>query len=412
MHANMTERRPSGLQLALFWLGIQAVWGALLGISLQARSGALAGQNALAAYGTIAATGAVVAAIVQIAAGSLSDRQRVRGGKRLGFYAAGAVVASCGIAWFYLAPTFAQLIAAFAVVQVGMNVAMGAYQAVIPDFVADQQAGAASSWMAALQSLGNAVGAIVAAVVAEARLVAAALIALLLATCAASTLHLLNVPLRREPDEVPPRVRARTFIDLFVSRALVYVGFYTLLGYLYYYVRSVYVRGAPEIRDLRLVVHETGILILIFTVTGAIGAAIAARPSDRADKRLVASIGGGVFALALLAFIVLPPSIAMYAAIVAAGAAWGVFLVADWALACRIVPRNALARSMAIWNLAVVGPQIAAPLFTTVVLARIGAIASPDAARIAFALAVVETVCGIAWLWRLPEAFARNLPSG
>ena len=47
----MQQRTVSPFRLALFWLGIQAVWGALLGISLQSRTIELAPTNALIAYG-------------------------------------------------------------------------------------------------------------------------------------------------------------------------------------------------------------------------------------------------------------------------------------------------------------------------------------------------------------------------
>jgi hypothetical protein len=84
-----------------------------------------------------------------------------------------------------------------------------------------------------------------------------------------------------------------------------------------------------------------------------------------------------------------------------AGVGWGVFLVADWAIACRVLPANAMAASMGVWNLAVVLPQIVAPALTTLVLARLGLGAGAAGPRVAFSLALGETLLGIAWLWRL-----------
>jgi hypothetical protein len=87
-----------------------------------------------------------------------------------------------------------------------------------------------------------------------------------------------------------------------------------------------------------------------------------------------------------------------------AGLGWGVFLVADWAIACRILPPGALASTMGIWNVAVAGPQIVAPLLTAAVLQRLGVVsasAGPLGPRVAFGLALGETLLGIAWLWRL-----------
>ncbi len=396
-------QRVAPAQLALFWLGIQAVWGALLGISLQARAHELAGASALGAYGTIATSGALVAAVVQIASGAASDAVRARVG-RTPFYLAGALVAAVGIAWFYRAPALVPLIEAFIVVQLGMNVAMGAYQAIIPDFVTPAGRGIASAWMAALQGVGNAIGALAASFLGSTAL-AALLVALLLATCLMTILHVRRLgdagssPVKTpRASEEPAPVRA--LIDLFISRAFVYAGFYTLLGYLYFYVSSVL--HSPHATTM------TGLLLLLFTLLNPLGALVAAKPSDRSDKRYVAVAGGALFIAALLLFVGVPGSVAAIAATAIAGAGWGGFLVADWALGCRMIPPPAAATAMAVWNLAVVGPQIVAPAFTTLVLARAGQLSSPLAPRVALLLASCEVFTGIAWLMRLPRGLARE----
>ncbi len=401
-------RAPKPAQLALYWLGIQSVWGALLAISLQARSTELVVGNAVAAFGLLATSGAIVAAVVQIVSGLLSDRRRRSTADRVVFYVAGGVVGALGIVWFYLAPTFPQVIAAYALVQLGLNAAMAAYQPIIPDVVEPGATGVASSWMAAFQSLGNAVGAVIAAKIADARIVAAAIVGLLLVSCVATAHHMLGLELRETNPVIPSvaqrsRGMNRTFGNLFGSRAFVYIGFFTLLDYLFFYVRA----DAPS-APLDAVKSQSGLMVLAFTVAGAIGAALAARPSDRVDKRAVASIGGAGVMLALLVLIATHDPRIAFAATAFAGAAWGVFLVADWALACRIIPSGALATSMAVWNLAIVVPQIVAPALTTGAIARFGALAGLDASRLAFALASLEILIGLLWIWCLPSAIARN----
>ena len=59
------------------------------------------------------------------------------------------------------------------------------------------------------------------------------------------------------------------------------------------------------------------------------------------------------------------------------------------------------AAAMGIWNLAVVLPQIIAPAFTTLVLQHLGPALGAQSPRVAFGLALGETLVGIAWLWRL-----------
>ena len=392
----MLARNPNPFRLALFWLGIQAVWGALLGISLQSRTIELAAGNAVIAYGRLATAGAAMAAIAQILVGFWSDARRRRGSRRIEFYLAGAIGGTVAIAVFYDARTFLTLSLAYIALQGTLNVAIGPYQAIIPDFVERARTGAASSWMAALQSAGNAIGALAASLIVNARLLGSALGSLLLVTCAVTSAHAHQLGLRDSDQRADALRVTRPFIDLFVSRALIYVGFYTLLGYLLFYVEAVI--GTTTLAGAR---RETGILIVSFTLVGTLGAAIAARPSDRLDKRLVATIGMGGFILALALFIRAHDFGGVVAATLIAGLGWGVFLVADWAIACRVLPAGAMASAMGIWNLAIVLPQMIAPALTTLVLQRIGTTAGPAAPRTAFALALGESLIGIAWLWRL-----------
>lgn len=381
-------------QLGLFWLGIQVVWGALLALSLQSRTSAMSAGDALAHYGEIATAGAIVAAVTQIVVGPIADARRARGERRLAFYIAGAVVAAAGIWWFYAAATFGGLFAAFMLVQCAMNVAIGPYQSVIPDFVEARRIGAASSWMAALQSLGNAAGAIAASFVASGRAIASIIMLLLLGTCALTVRHVRSLAVHHIAVE---RLRiTKVFVDLFVSRAFIYVGFYTLLGYLYFYVAQALLGDGAATKS------TSGIILLLFTLLGAAGAAASSRATDRSDKRLVVTISGLGFVAGLLAFLFGHGVLALYVATLLAGFAWGAFLTADWALGCALLPKSALAAGMGVWNLAIIIPQIIAPAGTTLVIYTLHRAAGGQGPRLAFGLAALEVVAGIAWTWRLP----------
>jgi len=392
-----TISNANAFRLAFFWLGVQAIWGALLGISLQSRTIELSAGNALIAYGRLATAGALVAAIAQLLVGFWSDARRRRGSRRIEFYVVGTLAGAAALVFFYDARTFLALTIAFIALQAALNVAIGPYQAIIPDFVERARTGAASSWMAALQGAGNAVGALAASFITNARALSASLGALLVVTCAVTASHAKRLPLLDAPDTQPRAFRVtRAFVDLFISRALVYIGFYTLLGYLLFYVTQVL--GVSGLADAR---RETGILIVAFTLLGAVGAGLAARPSDRLDKRLVATVGAAGFIAALAVFISTHSTAGVSVATMLAGLGWGVFLVADWAIACRVLPPTAMAAAMGIWNLAVVLPQIIAPALTTLVLQHVGPALGSQGPRVAFGLALGETLVGIAWLWRL-----------
>ena len=384
--------------LALLWFGIQLAWGAVLGISLQGRSSQLAGTaQALALYGVVSTADALAAAVVQLVVGPFSDRRRGRSDKRIGFYVAGVAVAALAVIAFYAASNVWAFIVAFVVLQAAMNVAIGPYQAIIPDFVPTGRIGVASGWMAAMQSAGNAAGAVLATVLGNTIPLGVAISGLLLLSCAFTVVHLRRTPLQPLPSHEPLRV-TRALVDLFISRAFVYVGFYTLLGYFFFYVQY-----ALPPRFSIDATTASGLCVLIFTLVGAVGAALAAKPADRIDERVVVTAGGGILALSVGVLAIAHGLIPIPIAIAVAGIGWGIFLCADWAFACRLLPPAALASTMAIWNVAVVGPQMIAPAFTTAVLRISGVLSTPAGPRVAFGLACAEVVLGALWIWRLPR---------
>ena len=73
-----------------------------------------------------------------------------------------------------------------------------------------------------------------------------------------------------------------------------YIGFYTLLGYFYFYVRNALPH--PFAVDPNT---ASGVCVLLFTIVGALGAAISAKPADRFDERAIVTFGGGILAVGI-----------------------------------------------------------------------------------------------------------------
>ncbi len=404
--AQLNPKRASGTVgsanpalLCALYGGIQFVWGAVLAVSLQARSIALGGHAAVLAYATIAAAGAGVATIVQIAAGILSDRRYARDT----FYAAGIGLALPAIVWFYLAPALPQLAAAFFSLQFAVNVAGGPYAAVIPDYVERPRRGRASSFMSAYSSLGNAAGLIVAGFVHDLRAVAAFLCSGLAATYAITAIHLRSRNRDTKPGGLrtgvsPEGSRVRAIMEaLLLSRGLVNVGFFTLVGFLLFYVRDALgiVGSAAEV--------QTALIFLTFTLTAVTGAILAARPADRYDKRRVVCVAIAVIALALGALASAPSIEVAYAAAALAGCAWGAFVTTDWALATALLPQGSMATAMGVWNIATALPQVIAPLIAAPLVVRLDRLHVGLGPRAAIVLALVEFIAGGAAIWRLPR---------
>jgi MFS family permease len=388
--------------IAALWFGIQLAWGAVLGISLQARTLQLTGTESLVLFGVVSTAGAFAAAIAQLTIGFFSDVRRRNGDKRIGFYVAGIAIAAVALLAFYLAPTVPTFTVAYIVLQLAMNVAIGPYQAIIPDFVPKERIGVASGWMAAMQSGGNAAGAIAATVLGNTPQLGLVIALLLVISGVLTIRHLREIPL--QPIESEARLRlSMPLIDLFISRAFVYLGFYTLLLYFYFYVRSML--HQPFMTDPNT---AAGICVLLFTLVGAAGAAIVAKPSDRFDERLIVSIGCAIMALCVAALAYEHSLILIPILISIAGIGWGIFLCADWAYACRLLPAGSLAWTMALWNIAVVGPQMAAPLIATGVIKAMQALDPATGPRVAFAIACIELLVGAVWIWRLPKRSIGN----
>ena len=242
------------------------------------------------------------------------------------------------VLWFYLAPSYPQLVAAFFLLQFGMNVLSGPYAAIVPDYVAPQHAGAASSWMGMLQALGNVCGLLVAGFIESravvALLLAAGLVMSWMVTARATASHV-PAATAREPFAV-----SGAFRTLLASRTAINFGFYTLLGFLFFFVAGSLGVPAGAVRT------TTALLFLTFTLGNVLGALAGAKPVDRFDKRAVVFAANGVVGIGMLG-LMLTPGVGwafVFAAI--AGIAWGTYFIADWALACTVLPRSAMAFAM------------------------------------------------------------------
>ena len=377
-------------RISALWFGIQAVWSAILGVFLQSRVTQFAGANDVLVYAWIAAGGALVAAVVQVVAGFWSDRRLAQSGHRRTFYVSGVAVAVVALLAFFSTPSLLTLIAAFVLLQIGMNVAGGPYQAAIPDAIGEERSGGASGWMSISSFAGSIAGLIVAATL-HGLAAALTLIVALLGGAGVALSHLRELPasaarsvtLRLTPD----------MLTILLSRAAINVGFYTLFGFLFFFVRESL--GVADARTL------SGELFLAFTLAGVLGAALAGRAADRYDKRVVISVAAVAIALAVGAFALAPNVPVAFAAALASGCAWGAFFTADWALAYAVLPRGAMAAAMGIWNLAVALPQIIAPAVTAPLVAAVDAHHAGAGPRVAFALVIVEFAVGAAWLWKL-----------
>lgn len=382
-------------RLGAFWFGIQAVWIAVLGVILQERATAIGGQAVLQ-YAALAAAGAAVGGAVQVVAGIFSDRALASAGSRRAFYRAGVALAIPAVVVLPAVTSLGVLWTALVLLQVGMNVASGPYQAVVSDYLPGDRVGRASAWMSIYQFSGNVVG-IVLTTQLHGLALGGALAVCLAGGWLATELYLRTRPRIAASAAAPLRLDANVRTVL-ASRAFINFGLYTLFGFLFFFVAESL--GAADART------TTGILILAFTVAGIGGAAVAGRPADRLDKRLVVTIACVAIAISVGAFAAAPTVAISIGCAVASGFAWGAFFTADWSIAYAVLPRDAMAKAMGIWNLALAIPAVAAPAVTGPLVAALDARRAGLGPRVALVCVIVEFAIGTAWLWRLRLARA------
>lgn len=376
-------------RLGTFWFGIQVVWTSLLGVVLQDRVTALSSAP-VRDYALLAAVGAALAAVVQIAAGVASDRLRSRSGDRRAFYRTGVAVAVPALVAVTAAPSMIVLWTAMLALQVGMNVAGGPYQAIVGDYVPASHVGRASSWMSIYQFAGSVTGLVLTIVLRGTPL------GIALAACLVVAWWITDHALAGSTPITHPRAPLRLSADawaVIISRALINVGFYTLFGFLFFFVHE-----SLGITDAR---SATGILFLVFTIAGVGGAVLAGAPADRRDKRVVVSVAAAAIALVVGVFAAAPSFPVAVVCALGAGIAWGAFFTADWAIAYAVLPRSALAAAMGVWNLAAAVAQVVAPALTAPLVRIADARSAGLGPRLALLCVIVEFTLGTLCLWRV-----------
>lgn len=391
----MTARlaRLSNLQLfflSLFWFALNFHWGALLVVMMPANIQLLNPEFRVETLGDLTGFSAILALLIPLIAGAMSDRCMSRWGRRRPFVMVGATINIVGLMIMGYGllnrnvqtdVAYAQsilqnqglltYIGGFMVVQIGNNIAAAAYMGVIPDLVLPEQRGAASGWMALLSQVGTLTGAVSAGnlFANAAPLLQFGLLSTVLAIITAITMFRLHetplsAPLPKETIGtylrslwISPRDHPN-FAWVWITRALVMLGFYAVLPFINYYLVDVI--GLPQDR----VSQQASILIALILIFASISGYYGGILSDRIGRKRVVYIANSAMAIIVLLFIfcrTLPTALGVGALF---GLAFGAYISVDHALGTDVLPNKAEAgKQMAVWHIAMTLPQtIAAPV--------------------------------------------------
>lgn len=387
MSAVMEKPRPFTLRDQLYvsclWFAYNVMWGALLGIVIPSQVAAIVGDASKEKWmGMILGIGALVALIVTPISGALSDRSRSPLGRRKPFLLGGILVNGAflfAMALFGKGGSLPLFVLVFVGVQFGCNWWGGPYAGLIPDVVPADQVGRASGMQAFMTATGFLVGALAAGQIIRPGfywpvylLVAVLLFAMLGATWA-------GVRERPNMREQPPfRLGAflrsfwldpethRDFYWVLVTRMLVTMGSYSIFGFFQFYLGDIIRMPNPAQASSYLLGAIMGFGIPTSIIAGYL--------SDRFGRKPLVYASGGMMALVCAVYVALSFH-PLWWATLAAGALFGIgngaYQAVDWALAVDTLPGGEdAAKDMGIWHVALVLPQVLAPVISGFVLSH------------------------------------------
>lgn len=412
------------LGLSAFWFANQLHWGAMLTILIPSQAERLAeaaagGPTKAVLNGWVMGIGSVVAALTPPLVGALSDRSLSPLGRRRPFVIGGTLINILGLFLLWLAFSSRSIpgyILAYLVIQLGNNIAVGAFSGVIPDVVPEAQRGTASGYMAALSQIGTVVGILGAGQMLRAGhqndFLALTALACCLALFAAITVVSVREIPQREAKPFAWRDVLRSFwLDprqhpdfgwVWLTRALFTAGWFLIQPILLYFLQDVvHVRDAAPTFS-----YLAGVVLLGATVTGLLGGML----SDRWGRKRIVFLAGMVMAAAALAFAATTFfHVATLTAVFVIGIFWGLgygaYVSVDWALGTDVLPdKEDAGKDMGIWHLSMVVPQAVSPLLGGLILNQF-AIGKdsyrPAGYALVFLCATVVLVLSATLIWRV-----------
>jgi Na+/melibiose symporter-like transporter len=415
--ASPSPRRLTALdqfRLSCFWLAYNLQWGAMLAVVLPSQIASIVGPDRKEfTSGVILGIGAGLSLFVTPIAGALSDRVRWRFGRRVPFMLLGtALNALCllALARFGAGSAVSGFLFVYLLVQLGSNFAGGPYAGLIPDRVPLEQRGSASGWLALMTALGTLIGALAAGQLARPGhygpvylLIAVALLALVTVTwLGVREQSAAELPAPESWRELvrgflPSWRNHRDFYWVLITRALVTMGIYSVFTFFQYFLADVIRVAKPE--------ESSSFLIGIIIAAGIPTSLAAGAASDRWGRKPLVYLSGGLMALASLIFIAvaLTPSLAFVFAVGAVfGIGYGAYMAVDWALAVDVLPGGeSAAKDMGIWHVALVLPQVIAPLVTGITLASLKSISLLTGYTVVFVLTALWFVLGTVFVSRI-----------
>ena len=390
------------VELSLYWLGINVVWGGMNVIQQPRVEDMLGVARAGTGIAVITIAGTIIAILVQPTLGIISDHTSSRWGRRKPYIAIGAaldIVFLIGVAY---SNTFLGLVAFITLLQLSSNFAQGPFQGYLPDLVPKRQVGVASGLMGIMIMLGRVIGTAIGTIGLFTGDFVIATLGLGVIEALSALATLLTVD-----DGLPPTPRAgrswtavalsawgldllreRSFVWLLASRLFVLMAPVILTDFAYFYMtRSLGLddRGAGTWINVALPVFAAATLLTTYP---------AARLSDRLGRKALIYASCAIGAVGMAGVALAPTVVVTIAFAALVGISAGSFLAVDWALMTEIIPKAESGRYMGISNVASAAAGPIAVTFSGLTMDAVGQGDLAAGPRAAMALALIFYAIG------------------
>jgi MFS family permease len=338
--------------LNALWIPLTVQDTALMAIAVPATTIRLAPENHVFVLAVLASTVALATAVVPLFAGWFSDVLRRRGGSRRAFVGAGVAIDVGALAALSYAHTLAWFAILLIIATLGANVALSAYQVLLPESVPRRNWGVVSGVRGASTLVGSVLGFAIAGSMPDPSLsfMATAIV------MAVGGFSLLGIGEGTYDGEEHARVRDwHDFIIVFVARVLVFFGLTMLQTFVLFFFRDVQKIGNPS----------AGTALYAFcTIVGAVISSLyLGLLSDRVPRKIITALAIALMSAATIGFALAPVLAWMLPFALLFGIGFGGVMSSGWALAMDAIPKmRDVGRDLGLWGIATSLPNIAAPL--------------------------------------------------
>ncbi|WP_236795068.1 MFS transporter [Amycolatopsis sp. GM8] len=358
-----------------------AAVGGVLSVLLPTQVRLIAGDGAPSALALVTGVSAIASLAVPPIVGLLSDRTRSRWGRRTPWILFGGLATAASLLVLGVAGSIAWLLVGWFLVQGTVNIGLNVVLATIPDRIPPRRHGLASTVQGLGLPVGSVIGVQLGALFVNSALVGYVVLAAAFALAAVVSAWLAREARHGAPDERPQRnmgaelrqmfasLRFRDYRWVFVSRAVLYLGYNMINGFTLYILQD-FIDPPAGVTAADGVATSLTISLVFVTVGTIVAGPLVDRFGRHRGFVLVSSL---LLSAALFIPLVWQTWSAFLVCTGLSGFALGLYLGVDLALATLVLPKAGDAgRDLGVFHIALNAPQVIAPFLASLAVTTLG----------------------------------------